>query len=47
VEACPQNAMYFGDLDVAGSEIRLLLESEYAIRRKPELGTQPEIFYIV
>jgi Fe-S-cluster-containing dehydrogenase component len=47
VEACPQNAMHFGDLDVAGSEIRLLLESEYAIRRKPELGTQPEIFYIV
>lgn len=47
VEACPQNAMFFGDLDVAGSEIRQLLESEYAIRRKPELGTKPEIFYIV
>jgi len=47
VEACPQNAMYFGDLDAAGSEIRQLLESEYAIRRKPELGTKPEIFYIV
>ncbi len=47
VEACPQNAMSFGDLDAAGSEIRQLLESEYAIRRKPELGTKPEIFYIV
>jgi len=47
VEACPQNAMYFGDLDAAGSEIRQLLESEFAIRRKPELGTKPEVFYIV
>jgi Fe-S-cluster-containing dehydrogenase component len=47
VEACPQNAMFFGDLDDAGSEIRRLLESEYTIRRKPELGTNPEIFYIV
>jgi len=47
VEACPQNAMLFGDLDVAGSEVRRLLQSEYAIRRKPELGTKPEIFYIV
>ena len=47
VEACPQNAMSFGDLDDAGSEVRQLLGSEYAIRRKPELGTQPEIFYIV
>jgi Fe-S-cluster-containing dehydrogenase component len=47
VEACPQKAMLFGDLDDAGSQVRRLLESEYAIRRKPELGTQPEIFYIV
>jgi Fe-S-cluster-containing dehydrogenase component len=47
VEACPQKAMIFGDLDAAGSEVRQLLESEYTIRRKPELGTKPEIFYIV
>jgi Fe-S-cluster-containing dehydrogenase component len=47
VEACPQNAMLFGDLDVAGSEVRQVLESEFAIQRKPELGTKPEVFYIV
>jgi Fe-S-cluster-containing dehydrogenase component len=47
VEACPQSAMLFGDLDDSRSEVRHLLGSEYAIRRKPELGTQPEIFYIV
>jgi len=47
VEACPQKAMTFGDLDNAGSNVRRLLKEQYAIRRKPELGTEPEIFYIV
>ncbi|MEJ2109714.1 MAG: 4Fe-4S dicluster domain-containing protein [Acidobacteriota bacterium] len=47
VEACPQNAMLFGDLNEAGSEIRQLLASEFSIRRKPELGTNPEVYYIV
>jgi Fe-S-cluster-containing dehydrogenase component len=47
VEACPQKAMAFGDLDDANSPVRLLLQSGYAIRRKPELGTKPEVFYIV
>jgi hypothetical protein len=39
--------MFFGDLDDAGSEIRQILGSEFTIRRKPELGTNPEIYYIV
>jgi Fe-S-cluster-containing dehydrogenase component len=47
VEACPQNAMTFGDLGNADSQVRRLLQSFYAIRRKPELGTKPEVFYIV
>jgi len=47
VESCPQNALFFGDVDDAGSEIRQVLASEFAIRRKPELGTNPEVFYIV
>jgi Fe-S-cluster-containing dehydrogenase component len=47
VEACPKGAMAFGDLNAAGSEVRQLLKSRYAIRRKPELGTQPEVFYLV
>ena len=29
------------------SEVRQLLESRYTIRRKPELGTQPDVFYMV
>ncbi len=47
VEACPQRALLFGDLGDVNSQVRRLLKSNYAIRRKPELGTQPEIFYIV
>ena len=47
VEACPQKAMAFGDLNDEGSNIRRLLGSRYSIRRKPELGTKPEIFYLV
>ena len=42
-----ENALIFGDLDDAGSEIRKLLGSRYSIRRKPELGTGPNVYYIV
>jgi molybdopterin-containing oxidoreductase family iron-sulfur binding subunit len=47
VDACPQEAMAFGDVGDANSPVRRLLQSRYAIRRKPELGTKPEVFYIV
>jgi len=47
VEACPQKAMTFGDLGNPNSQVRELLQSRFSIRRKPELGTKPEIFYIV
>ena len=42
-----ENALIFGDLDDVGSEVRKLLRSRYSIRRKPELGTGPNIYYIV
>ncbi len=41
------NAMVFGDLNDENSEIRQILRSTFSIRRKPELGTQPEVYYIV
>jgi Fe-S-cluster-containing dehydrogenase component len=47
VEACPQKAMTFGNLAAADSPVRQLLLSRYAIRRKPELGTKPVVFYLV
>jgi Fe-S-cluster-containing dehydrogenase component len=47
VEACPEKALVFGNLDDPSSEVRALLKERYTIRRKPELGTKPEIYYIV
>ena len=47
VKACPHGAMFFGDLEDPQSEVRALLASRFSIRRKPGLGTQPEIYYLV
>jgi molybdopterin-containing oxidoreductase family iron-sulfur binding subunit len=47
VEACENKALTFGDLEDANSEVRRLLREHFTIRRKPALGTQPEIYYIV
>jgi molybdopterin-containing oxidoreductase family iron-sulfur binding subunit len=40
-------ALVFGDLEDPDSEVRELLRTRYTLRRKPELGTNPNIYYIV
>lgn len=47
VEACKEKALVFGDLENPNSEVRELLRSHPTIRRKPQLGTKPQIYYIV
>lgn len=47
VEGCPEKALVFGNLNDPASEVRELLRVRYSIRRKPELGTEPEIYYLV
>jgi Fe-S-cluster-containing dehydrogenase component len=47
VEACKEKVLVFGDLKDPNSEIRRLLQLHHTIRRKPELGTSPQIYYIV
>nr|MBN2276398.1 4Fe-4S dicluster domain-containing protein [candidate division Zixibacteria bacterium] len=47
VEACEEKALIFGDLEDPDSEVRALLRENFAIRRKPNLGTNPEVYYIV
>jgi Fe-S-cluster-containing dehydrogenase component len=42
-----RNALLFGDLDDARSDVRTALRNRYSIRRKPELGTGPNIFYMI
>jgi molybdopterin-containing oxidoreductase family iron-sulfur binding subunit len=48
--ACVETAegkLYFGDLYDADSEVRELIKTNYTIRRKQQLGTEPSVYYIV
>jgi molybdopterin-containing oxidoreductase family iron-sulfur binding subunit len=47
VEACESKCLMFGDLEDADSEVREVLRTRHAIRRKPGLGTQPAVYYLV
>jgi len=47
VEACKEKALVFGDLDDPNSEVREILRSHHTVRRKPELGTLPQVYYIL
>jgi Fe-S-cluster-containing dehydrogenase component len=47
VEACPEKAMTFGNRNDPNSPVAALLKGRYSIRRKPELGTNPEVYYLV
>ncbi len=47
VSACPEGALVFGNLNDPNSEVRQLLRNNFSIRRKPGLGTQPKIYYLV
>lgn len=40
-------ALVFGDLSDPNSEVRKLLREHYTIRRKPSLGTEPSVYYII
>ena len=46
-EVCKEEAIIFGDLEETDSALREALRSHYTIRRKPGLGTRPQIYYIV
>jgi Fe-S-cluster-containing dehydrogenase component len=47
VEACPDRALMFGDLGDPASDIRKVLAERFTIRRKPELGTRPQVYYLI
>ena len=47
VEVCPEKALIFGNLNDPQSEVRKILKENFSIRRKPGLGTGPEIYYLV
>jgi Fe-S-cluster-containing dehydrogenase component len=47
VEACPERAMVFGDLADPASDVRRVIDERFTIRRKPELGTRPQLYYVI
>jgi len=55
VEAAKENAqkngttpgLIFGCLDDPNSEVRKILSERFSIRRKPELGTGPSVYYVL
>lgn len=47
VEACKEKALIFGNLKDPASDVQKALRLNFTIRRRPELGTQPNIFYTV
>jgi Fe-S-cluster-containing dehydrogenase component len=42
-----KGALVFGDIDNPESDVRRVLDSSFSIRRKPELGTQPSVYYVI
>jgi molybdopterin-containing oxidoreductase family iron-sulfur binding subunit len=47
VEACKEKALIFGDLENPQSKIREVVQSRFTLRRKPELGTHPQVYYLL
>ena len=47
VEAAPEGAMFFGDIEDPNSEVRKIVTTQLTIRRKPELGTGPAVYYLI
>jgi molybdopterin-containing oxidoreductase family iron-sulfur binding subunit len=47
VMACPEKALVFGDVENPRSKVRQILDSNFSIRRRAELGTNPQVYYIL
>jgi molybdopterin-containing oxidoreductase family iron-sulfur binding subunit len=47
VAACKDRALLFGDLEEPRSDVRLSLGKGLSLRRRPELGTGPQVYYLL
>ena len=46
VRGCPGNARTFGDLNDPNSEVARLVSEKHAYQLRPDLGTDPSVYYI-
>lgn len=46
-KTCPGHAIHFGDFNDPGSDVNRLLAERQAIRLKEELGTNPNVYYLI
>ena len=46
VEACKTGALTFGELK-PGTDIQRVLSKGYSLTRKSQLGTRPQVYYMV
>jgi len=46
VLACNRKSLVFGDMEDPASDVRQLMDRGFSIRRRAELGTKPQIYYI-
>jgi len=42
-----EGAMVFGDLMDSQSDVRKIMREHYTIRRKPYMGTSPQVYYVI
>ncbi len=47
VKTCTGHAMFFGDFNDPESEVSRLLRERQAVRLKEELGTEPNVYYLL
>ncbi len=47
VEACEANALVFGDANDPSAEVSRLVSERFSLRRREELGTRPQVHYLV
>jgi len=47
VMACQEKALVFGDVEDPQSKVRHILDEKFSLRRRAELGTKPQVYYIL
>ncbi|HLE02401.1 MAG TPA: 4Fe-4S dicluster domain-containing protein, partial [Dehalococcoidia bacterium] len=46
VQTCIAKARYFGDLEDGDNEVSRILAERYSFQLRPELGTNPSVYYL-